>query len=256
MSAFNIKNITNLNELAEAIEMGYIDNDIAFKIDKFSRSDLANGVLSLGSSFNNLNPFLSAPTQLYLCSTSVSDTQLIKINYIDLNYVSKSMTYQLNGTTPVVIFNDAHAVWRMENIGSVDLVGTITVGSNATGIPTPSQTYCNIVSTSGVHSNQSLTCVYTVPDGWTGFITHFRTAAQKNVDCLSAGFLRDFGSVFKYKKALSVFQSSTEVSKIFLKTPSKSDLKIVCIAQTGGICYFEYTIILIKNEYLNRFLRN
>lgn len=251
----------NLLELERRIEMGYIPENVAFSINKFSRFVLANNTLSLAASFNNLNPFLDVPAELFVSSSSGTDTGATKtvvIKYINQARAMQEVSVELTGQTAVSLGTDIYCVWRMENQGAVDYVGIISVGSEAipvAGVPVATNTYCNIPLSAGgiLPVNKSLTSVYSIPDGWTGFFTVAEVSADKGGDIDAASTLRPFGGVFQYGQTLSVFQN-TKIVSLFQRLPSKSDLKILAIAQTGANSAVRYRIILIKNEYVDRFI--
>lgn len=252
--------VDDFNELERAVEMGYVDDDVAIKIDKFSKFTMANGVLRLAADFNNLSPFLDTPAELFLTSDSVADVGIeVTVFYIDQNRDMQSGVFILNGTNPVSLGTDIYCVWRMRNTNGANYGGNIYVGSEPTpvsGVPAPANTYGKISLTISVmpNVNQSLTGIFSIPRGYTGFITNFEVGADRNVDMIAAGYIRPNGGVYVYVETLNVYQT-TIAKKIFKRIPELTDLRPLAYAQTGGAGYLDYTIILINNNYLDKFLR-
>ena len=258
---FEQKNIwqftKNFAELERIIDTGYVDPSVMFKVDKFARTVLQNNVLQLVSSFNNLNPFLDTPSNLYLASDSTNDTFEVVIEYIDQNRDKQIMNVNLTGTTPVDLGSDIYCVFRMYNNNGVDQVGTrVVVTSNATGIPIDdTEVYCDMIVTSGVPAHQSLTGIFSVPRNYSAFVTKASISADKGSDLKGAFFIRQEGKVFRFVKALETFQQQSVSYDMFERAKEKTDFRPIAIAQTGGLAYFEYTIVCIHNDYLDKHLK-
>ena len=245
--------------LRKMAEMGYLKADEAFNISKFARFTLPNNSTRLCASFNNLNPFLDTPTQLYVVSTSAADTQAIRIYYIDQNRDAQEIDVVLSGQTAVPLGTDIYCVWRMVNISSQDVVGKVSVTSNAApagGNPADNTVYGQIPAPSyltlGVPLNQSQTTVYSIPRGFTGFLTQVTAGANKSADMTAGAFIRAQGGVFRYVTTLDVFQTS-KVKTDFARLPGGTDIKPLARAQTGGEAFVDYELLVIKTALLDRF---
>lgn len=247
------KSLSSLDSIETAANIGFLSDCIV--INKFARANLSNGTLSLGASFPNVNPYLDTPTSVYLLSDNVADAQNVLIKYIDLNYDMKEITTTLNGQTSVLIGNDIHCIWRMENDSAVDFAGEIyaTTSTTLAGIVNTADTsnvYCHIPITSGISANQSLTSAFTIPRNYSAIIYNSYVETQKGTDVLAGGFAKQFGKTFKYKLGMSSFESTASHIGYSTFAGEKTDIKILAIAQTGGIAYFEYNILLIENASL------
>lgn len=254
-STKNLNQFTNdFRELERKIETGYIPENVAYKLDIFARAVLSNNVLSLFASFNNENPFLDTAVELFIASDNVSDTFNVLIDYIDRDKNRKTKTVTLTGTTQISVGSDIYSIFRMFNNSSTNQVGSrVVITSNVTGVPVDdNEVYSEMIQTSGVSANKSLSAFLTIPKGHTGFITKAYITADKNSDVKSALFLRPENEVFKFEKALSTFQQQSLAIDLFDRVKEKTDLKPIAIAQTGGITYIDYTILVINNEYLNK----
>ena len=249
--------VNTLQDLDRAFSLGY-GHDIGFKIEKFSQFTLAANTLSLASSFNNLNPFLDTPATTYVTSSSNNDVgKKVLIAYIDQNRYIREVEYTLNGQTAVSLGDDKYCVWRMYNNNGEDFVGTIYVGTEPTpsgGVPAASNTYCTIPLTSGNISpaNQSLTGIFSIPKGYTGFLTLGHIGAGKGIDLHAAATIRLRGGVFRYTKTLATYEGISTL-KLFSRVPEFADIKPLAFSQTGGNGHLDYDILLIKNEYVDRF---
>ncbi len=255
----NIRQFTNnFSELERVIDTGYVDPSVMFKVDKFARTILQNNVLQLVASFNNLDPFLTTPANLYLASDNSNDTFEVVIEYIDQNRDKQMMNVNLTGTTPVDLGSDIYCVFRMYNNNGVDQVGTrVVVTTNATGIPIDdTEVYCDMIVTSGVPANQSLTGIFSVPRNYSAFVTKASITGDKGSDLKGAFFIRQEGKVFRFVKALETFQQQSVSYDMFERALEKTDFRPIAIAQTGGLAYFEYTVICIHNDYLDKFIRS
>lgn len=257
---FEQKNIwqftKNFAELERLIDTGYVDPSVMFKVDKFARAVLQNGVVGLLASFNNTMPFLDTPTELYIASNNAADTMSVKIQYIDQNRDRQEIDVTLTGTTPISLGTNIYCIWRMYNISDTDHQGTITVTSNATGIPANDlEVYCNMIIINGYPNNQSVTGVFSIPAGYSGFITRASVQADKGADVKGAMFVRPLGNVFRFVKALTAYQNESIYIDLFQRIPEKSDIRPFGYAQTGGVTFTEYTIVCINNEYLDKHLK-
>lgn len=237
--------------------LGYFSKNEAIKIDKFSRADLSNNIPSViatfnkGISTNDLKPFNDLLVDLFIVSTSISDTHEIKVFYINGNRELKEGVATLNGTTNVnlnTIFGETiHCVWRMENLTDTDNVGTINIVDGSGNI------YCDMPITSGVSANNSLTGIFSIPAGYIGLMLDASLVHDKGADSKGAIFTRSLNSVFRYRKALAGFQNQTRYDNVFLTIDENTDILPIAVAQTGGIVYLDYTVVLIKKELIGKY---
>jgi hypothetical protein len=250
----------NFTELQMLIAMGYIDPSIAKSIRKFAQATLSNNELTFIGSFENNDPFLIPSQKLYISSTSVDDTIPIEIKGVDENFNEIEEIITLTGRTAVQTENTYRAVWRMFNGNGEDLIGIVSAGTEAIptgGLPAGANTYCNIplIFGNSVSANQSLTGLFVVPVGWTGFLVSATMSATKGKDIEAVNFARTNNKTFKYFANISVFEATFQQSFNFEKIPEKSDFKPMAYSGTGGIVTLSYEIMLINNNYLNRFVR-
>lgn len=237
--------------------LGYFTKDEAIKVDKFSRADLSNNVPSVilsfnkGISINDFKPFNDSLSDLFIVSSSLSDIHEIKVYYINGNRELKDGTVTLNGTSNVNLnttFGETiHCIWRMENLTDTDNVGTINIVDGSDNI------YCNMPITSGVVANNSLTGVFSIPSGYIGLMLDASLIHDKGADSKGAIFTRSQGKVFRYRKALAGFENQSKYDNVFLTIDENTDILPVAVAQTGGIVYLDYTVVLIKKELIGNY---
>jgi hypothetical protein len=253
----NLNQFTDdFREIERVIGLGYCDPSAMLKVEKFSRSNLANNTVSLLGDFNNLNPFLDIDTPLYIASTNNTDTVEIKIEIVNQLRDLETITVTLIGTTPVSLGSNIYCIWRMYNNDSSDLVGIVNVTSNATGVPADdSEVFCRLSLINGIANNQSLTPIFSIPRNYSGFIIEANIQTDKGADVKGAMFIRPFDNVFRFLKALASFQNQNSYQDMFLRVSEKTDIKPLGLAQTGGIVFVEYTIIIIHNDYLDKHIR-
>jgi hypothetical protein len=258
--------VSTFQDIEKEIRMGYIPSSVGLVIDKFSKFLLTASTLRLASDFDNPNPFLDTPTELFIYSSSAADTGVCEIQYIDQARAMQTVTVTLTGQTPVSLGTDIYCIYRMSNTGTVDYAGDIYASSDGTptaGVPASEATvYCKVTLLyDGITPiNQSLTGVFSVPSGWTGFVTSFYVTADKGTDMSAAALARLEGGVFKYVETLKAYQSSNS-KDIFKRFPEKSDFKPLAYSNSGGgggstgYGSLSYTVVLIENSYLDRYQR-
>jgi hypothetical protein len=249
----------NFVELQMLIAMGYIDPSIAKSVRKFAQGTLPTNKLTFIGSFENNDPFLSTPQKLFISSTDTDDTVPVIIKGTDENFNNVEEIITLTGQTAIETANTYRAIWRMANANGVDLVGIVSAGTEEIpvgGLPDGENTYCNIPLVFGdsVSANQSLTGVFVVPVGWTGFLVSATMSATKGKDIEAVNFARANNGSFKYLANISVFEATFQQSFNFEKLEEKTDFKPMAFSGTGGIATISYEIMLINNDYLNRYI--
>lgn len=252
----NIKDVGILDNLPILLSLGYEPKDLANKIDIFARADIPSNKLVLISSMNNtldvnnFKPYNDNSDVLSLVSSSTSDTHNIRIYYMNQSRELKEADIVLTGTTPidldVALGENPYMIWKMKNIDSVDNVGEVTIEDDSSNV------YCNMPETSGIQSNNSLSSVFSVPKGYVGLIIYSTLLLDKGADAKGAIFTRKKDKVFIYNKALSSYQSQSTYQRLFLTIDEETDIMPIAFAQSGGIAYLDYQIILINKDYVGK----
>lgn len=250
--------LQQLKDIETAIQFGVLPNDIGIVIHKFTgRLDVDTTQRILSSCYNE-NPFNENALQLYISSSSELDNQYIVLEGIDQNFNVIYTTISLNGTTAVPIPTIYRTLWRGYNNNSIDINGTVYIGSEPTpvnGIPSVNNQFLVI---NGILNakliNQSLTSIFTIPSGYTGFITRWDVTPGKSADKLDfTAYFRMFQKAWRYRDRITTHNQSIQKELPYIKVPEKTDIKIMVSALLGtSTASATYDIILINNEYLQK----
>jgi hypothetical protein len=138
-----------------------------------------------------------AGENMEVVSSTGSDNQDIVIQGLDENFLKKTWTGSLSGTTPVNIGTWTR-IFRGYNDGSSDFIGDITI--NEVGQTTD---YMRIID----GNNQTLMCIYTIPADKIGYLTKYSLSAQKpsssSINFTAQIRTREFGKVFRVREIVS-----------------------------------------------------
>ena len=207
-----------------------------------------------------LYSYLSSASTLYISSSSANDTaagtgaRTVTVFGLDNNFDEKIETVSLNGQTGVELNG---TTWFRVNRIVVNSAGTgggnagvLYVGTEATpsgGVPT------NKYATVGIGDNQTLMMTYTIPRGYTGYITQKDVSASSSAGKFAILSLvaRPFGGVFNVKdRVLSSEGYSTIPYPYALKFTEKTDIEIRAQADSAGgtvTVSAALDIVLIRN---------
>jgi hypothetical protein len=190
-----------------------------------------------------LYSYLSAATVLKISSSSTNDTsagtgaRTVTLSGLDANYDEISETITLNGQTAVNSTLSYLRIYRMtvdtagsggENAGVI-YAGTGTVTS---GVP------ANKYATIAIGDNQTLMALWTVPRGYTAYLsqTDVTAATTQNNKYATVHFVaRENGGVFQAKdKFVKAESSHNQQYDIPLKFEEKTDLEFRCVGDSAG----------------------
>ena len=149
-----------------------------------------------------------------IASSNGTDTQDVVVQGLDENFLDKTWTGTLAGTTPVNIGTWTR-IFRAYNDGNADFVGDITI--NEVGGSTD---YLKILD----GNNQTLMAIYTIPADKIGYLTRYSLSAQNEQSSSSIHFTaqirtREFGKVFRVREIVS-FGTSHDTERV-LQFPTK-----------------------------------
>jgi len=216
-------------------------------VHKFGKNpDLANGTVETiwdGSVIYPWATWDAGASLVYLKSTT-TDTQDIFIQGLNQDWELTSETVTLTGTTAVASQNTYRRLFRMYNQGTTDFAGDITAHyGSGTG---------TLVAKMINGYNQTLMCVYTVPAGYTAFLTDMEFSSPKNAELRMDLHFRPFNNVFRIQHAGSAYGNQyTKNMDIPLKLTEKSDIDLRAKASTGGVdAAASFNLILVDNTYL------
>lgn len=212
-----------------------------------------------GTSWELMNYVYSTTADIdSLSSSNAGDTVDIEIQGLDTNYDLVTQTVTLNGQTRVALSTNLIRVFRAKNVGSTDLVGHVFVFVNVSltgGVP---DTAANIRAIIQPENNQTEMAVYTIPDGYTGYMRDWYAStdgASKNSNYPVKLYARPFGQVFqlKHSSALSdngtsAYQHKYEEPEVFAaKTDIEMTAQVLAVGTTGAAFSGGFDIVLVAD---------
>jgi hypothetical protein len=215
----------------------------AFAIHKFGANfdiDQADDPESVWTS-GGLYPWasLSSAQTIYCISTSASDTATLSIEGLDANYDEQTEIVTLTGATAVATTNTFIRVFRMtydaENVG--DITARVTSGTGT------------VVAQIDAGYSQTLMAVYTIPAGFTGYLTTLDATIDGTKTCQVLMYHRLTGKPFRIAH---VAESDGHYRYDFnapLKLPAKTDVDIRVDQVSGNDARVtaNFDIVLIKD---------
>lgn len=195
----------------------------------------------------------TAPIQ-YLSSDNVSDTEPIKVTGLDINGDEVEQTITLIGQTNISLTTPLWRVYRLENEGVNDIVGTVYCHTDPTptlGVPLANSV--RAIVTNG--NNQSLMALYTIPKGYIGFLYRGELGASRSVsagEAQTAYYSRRLGKVFKIKKRINISNSGSSIyqdARSFPDIiPSFTDIKlsVESVSNNNSGLFGTFDILLIE----------
>ena len=210
--------------MEEGFGGSYLDG-ITFQASAFihkfgSNPEIKNSGLSVASpetiwdGSNEYNFPSDDGENMEIVSTSGSDTQDVVVQGLDENFIDKTWTGTLTGSTAVNIGTWTR-IFRAYNDGNANFVGDITI--NEVGGSTD---YLKILD----GNNQTLMAIYTIPADKIGYLTRYSLSAQNEQSSSSIHFTaqirtREFGKVFRVREIVS-FGTSHDTERV-LQFPTK-----------------------------------
>jgi len=187
--------------------------------------------------FGGVYPFSTTADIVSLSSSDNGDDQKIEIYGLTLAGVEVKQTLTLTGQTVVELTTDLWRVYRMINVGTTSLAGTVYCFSGTTvtaGVPSGASVVKAIIDDG---NNQTLMCVYTIPAGKVGFFIRAEVGMQYTSGFFaSAAFAalsyktRRKGKVFIVKKSVSLMSSGSsnfqDERPFPCPIPAMTDLKL------------------------------
>jgi hypothetical protein len=204
--------------------------------------------------------FPAAAIVLKVSSASTNDTaagtgaRTVLITGLDANYAVISETVILNGQTAVNTTNSYLRVNGMEILtaGSGNTAaGVVYIGTGSLTSGVPATVY-GLIPTA---YNQSAQAVYTVPAGFTAYVSSYTFtstyASATPVAC--SGFFVTYTGSIPIIEATARMNSGNSFDRHFdypLPIPEMTDIEMKCSASTGSVAIMtgEFHLILVKND--------
>lgn len=225
-----------------------------FSINKFGENPSVAGTLETIWDKSTIYAYPAIAANFTLSSGSATDTILgtgarkVKVFGLNENYVSISEEVELSGQTGVFTEKKYIRMFRVvvtEAGSGGTAVGIIYAGTGTVATGIPAIIHAQIV----IGNNQTLMCVYTVPAGYTGYITTIAAAAGTGKDATLSLVTREFGTnVFNIKrKIILIANSVVRAFEIPFMIAEKTDIEIRAISVAAGApVTASFDMILVK----------
>lgn len=213
---------------------------------KFGNNSDINGSLETVWSQGGLYSYLAAAAAMKVSSSSTDDAsagtgaRTVTVQGLDGNYNEVSETVTLDGQTEVLTTQTFLRVFRafVVTAGSGGTaVGTIYVGTGTVTAGVPANIYAAIP----IGANQTQMALWTVPAGYTFYITGGTFSAASNNAAqyvLGQFFFRPLGGVFRDVADVTVNSNVFRYDwEIPIPIPEKSDIEARAIALSGSNFY-------------------
>lgn len=212
--------------------------------------------------------FPAAATVMTVSSSSTSDkgtatagtgARTVLITGLDASYAVISETVTLNGQTAVDTANSYLRINGMKVLtaGSGNTsAGTIYIGTGTvtTGVP------ANVYGIIPLAYNQSTQAVYTVPAGYTAYLSSYTfTSSYANATPVAcSGFFVTYTGSIPVIEATARMNSGNSFDRHFdnpLPIAAQTDIEMKCSASTGSVAAMtgEFHITLIANDTTSAF---
>lgn len=189
------------------------------------------------------------------------DITEVTIQGLDANWALVTQTVTLNGQTRVALSTPLIRCFRMWNSGAIPFLGPVYVYVNTAivaGVPTDGtkvRAEIHLDASTGLSSGQTEMALFTVPDGYRGYLYNGYVGISRGGNLATAEFtpqVRTNGGVFRtiYRAAV-IGQGNSHLQQPYrfpIQIPPKSDFQVVCVnvgANDTGV-FAGFTIVLKK----------
>ena len=195
-----------------------------------------------------------------LISSESADDQVIAVEGLDINGWTVVQYITLTGDTRVALDTPLWRVYRMINVGSTNIAGTVYCYTGTGGVPAIGLT--RAICTPG--NDQTLMCIYTVHRGKVAFIFRGEIGASRGVtagEARCAFYVRPFGGIFLQQKRVNLSNAGTSIYADYrsfpVVAPGRTDLRLTVESTSandiGIFGTFDMLIVdeeLFTNHYL------
>lgn len=209
--------------------------------------------------------YQTAAVTLYLSSSNAGDTsEPIVIEGVDTNGDYQTETKALDGSnaqTQVASANSYARVFRMYYnptggswTGTADLAGdiyaSVTNGDTTAGVP---QTAADIKAKIQAGENQTLMGLYTIPNGFTGFLLDFHYVSESTKILTSRLRVREFGSSFNTKERFVGTKPEVQDDiRLPAQIPGKSDIKATAsVSASTGEVSVAFDLLMVDDNLVS-----
>lgn len=252
--------LQQIGDIIPAIQMGLFPDGTVGKVyHKFAESVTVSTTATILQSFTNQDPFNTNGDVQYISSSDDTDNISIYIEGVlhsDGTIAAETIT--TTGQTAVQLQNIYKTILRGYNANGTPLVGDVWIGTEANpvlGVPAVANQYAHIPAIyHEKQAQQTLTSIFTVPTGYTGFITNWYCTAGKGKDVEMVAYAKPQNGVFRYQEQIFAFESSVQKTLPWLRFTEGADMKIEAATSTGTIdSAVTYDLVLLKNDFIDKF---
>ena len=202
----------------------------------------------------------AAATTMDITSSSAADTsagtgaRTVVIEGLDADYAEISETITMNGQTAVVSTNTYLRVHRayvatagtgLTNAGLIYVADSVV--THTSGVPSD---LTEIATTIEVGNGQTLQAFYTVPAGYTAYLTRFSASTGEIVNSVTVSLRKRLeGGAFRVAERLVVLGNSfSSIHDVPLVFPEKTDIDVIGVASASTVnTAASFDLILMPN---------
>lgn len=217
-------------------------------IEKFGRNTaVASGGTETIWDGSSLYSYPASATITHVISGEAADTMDVEVQGLDANFNLVTQEATLNGTTQVALSTALIRVFRVKILGGSDPAGAISVTDTG-----QSNTYAQV--TAG--TNQTNMAVYTIPNGYTGYLVGWyasilratgTNAAVADVDL----FRRTTGGVFRSTQPVGIQNTGGNYWQYRFPCPlelaAKTDVEVRATPSANADMSAGFTVILVED---------
>ena len=229
-------------------------------IEKFGRNDTLSGNIETIWDGSNVYTYLTSASSVYVTSSDGNDTpagtgaRQVEVQGLDENYALATETIDIDdGASNTTFIRLFRAIVTSVGSGG-QAAGIISVRSASGGGGTLLAQILKVGTGGGASLGQTFMAIYTVPAGYTAYLTQWTIGAGgQNADTTALLVARPFGGAFNSKDI--VISAGSQYSKNYivpLKFTEKTDIEVRAFSSSSGNdCSSTFNLIIIDNTYIN-----
>ena len=229
-------------------------------IEKFGRNDTLSGNIETIWDGSNVYTYLTSASSVYVTSSDGNDApagtgaRQVEVQGLDENYALQTETVDIDDGASTTTFIRVFRV-IVTSVGSGgQAAGIISVRSASGGGGTLLAQIQKVGTGGGASLGQTFMAIYTVPAGYTAYLTQWTIGAGgQNADTTAFLMARPFGGASNSKDI--VISAGSQYSKNYivpLKFTEKTDIEVRAFtSSSGNDCSSTFNLIIIDNTYIN-----
>ena len=229
-------------------------------IEKFGRNDTLSGNIETIWDASTIYTYLSSASSVYVTSSDGDDTptgtgaRQVEVQGLDENDALTTETIDIDDGASDTTFIRVFRV-IVTSVGSDgQAAGTISVRSASGGGGTLLAQIGRVGTGGGASLGQTFMAIYTVPAGFTAYLTQWTVGAGgHNADTTALLVARPLNGAFNSKDI--VISAGSQYSKNYtvpLKFTEKTDIEVRAFSSSSGNdCSSTFNLIIIDNDYIN-----